>query len=107
MQGTTTTPGTQTSHSIKRNGSATDNWMDSMIQQNKPKGTAANHPSQETNPYEELDRFFAKLVVDHEHCPDIIAWWGVSKSHLPFVQTTTAYTHHYGSFNTLSTQFYD
>jgi hypothetical protein len=52
--------------------------MDLMIQRNKPKGTAANHPSQETNPYEELDRFFAKPVVDHEHCPDIIAWWGVS-----------------------------
>ena len=101
-----TTGTTWTSHSIKKNSSAADEWMDTMIQQNKPKALTAIQPLQDTNPYEELDRFFAKPVVYHEDCPDIIAWWGVSKSLLASVHAALNIYYCY-RFNTQSLQFYN
>jgi len=91
---------TQTSHSFKKHSSAADHWMDSMIQWNKSKASTATQPLQDANPYQELDAFFVQPVIDHEDCPDIIAWWGVSKSLLASVQA--AFTTSTGSILNIS-----
>jgi hypothetical protein len=79
--------------------------MDIMIQRNKPKASTSNQLLHDTNPYEELDRFFAKPVVAREHCPDIIAWWGVSQSRFASVEAALNVYYHY-RFNTQSIRFY-
>jgi hypothetical protein len=70
---------TTTNNTIKYvlyTGSAADTWIDQMIKWNKPRASTIDRPLEEKIPFDKLDQFFSKPVVDHDDCPDIIAWWG-------------------------------
>ena len=46
--------------------------------------TMSQHEENE-NPFEELDRFFARPPVPRDKCPDAISWWGDHVRHHSFM----------------------
>lgn len=58
--------------------SATDQWMDKMINKKAQVADHSDWEQQDNDPFTELDRFFAARVLSHDECSDVVAWYGVS-----------------------------
>ena len=60
--------------------SSTTAWMESMIKKKqKKKGkTSSQAAPQDTDVFEELNRYLNKTRLTREECPNPVAYWGVS-----------------------------
>jgi len=58
--------------------SATDQWMDKMINKKARVVDHSDLEQRDNDPFTELDCFFTAKVLSHDECSDVIAWYGVS-----------------------------
>ena len=58
--------------------STTDQWMDKVINQKGKSRPYNQETARGSDPYDELNRFFAKDPLSKFDCPDVISWFGVS-----------------------------
>jgi hypothetical protein len=72
--------------------------MESLIrkQQKKKRMANANNTQSDTNPFEEVERYFKHPRLRRQDCPNPIPWWGVSTIALIFFDCIDT---NYTSFN--------
>lgn len=54
-----------------------DDWMDEMTNGTQTAFVNDEEADDPSNPFAELERYFAKPRVSRERCPDVIRFWGV------------------------------
>lgn len=57
---------------------STDSWMESAIKKRQEKKGKSSQPiATTTDPFLEINRYFAQPRLRREDCPNPIPWWGV------------------------------
>ena len=54
-----------------------EDYMDEFVDPPAASDHSENEDHDGSNPLSELERYFSRPRVSHEHCPDVIKFWGV------------------------------